>query len=519
MVQRMEGYRFEQVAIARGFIASEQLEEARRIQEKVREAGLEIDLEEICVKKKWLSHAHLAAIHALVGGGERDLIPGYEILGRLGRGGMGTVYKARQAATGRIVAVKILLPHFANERDAVQRFRREASILCQVHHKNIVEGLDAGFHNGIYYYVMEFVEGGPLSHRISQIGKIDWKEAIGYMKQMAEALSYAEMVRLVHRDIKPDNILIAPDGEAKLMDLGLAKMTMTRPHTTLTETGWMVGTPAYMSPEQMTAGKDADIRADLYSLGMTFFTALTGSAAYQGDSTVEVMQQRITHEIPYKKLALAGVPENLTTIMRHLTVKDRGFRYQSPSELMEDLLLVERGEPPLHARKLPTSRTATVRITQRFIPLPPPPAARRSRRIVLAGALAGVLAFGLIVLAVHNFRPDPAEAAYRSALEFEKKNPDRVEDVLDALLRARPKVAGSPKAAGLEERIGATRARLKREMDHEEGRVRESVLRHLEARQIPEARRAVDQAATAFRCPEWKQVCDSLQALVVARSN
>jgi hypothetical protein len=302
----------------------------------------------------------------------------------------------------------------------------------------------------------------------------------------------------------------------------------------------MVGTPAYMSPEQMSQGKDADVRSDIYSLGMTFFTVLVGAPAYKGDTTISIMQQRMTHDIPYKKLTQAGVPEGLVTIIRYMTVKDRPFRYQTPEDLLQDLVAVERGETPVHAKKLPATRTATQRITQKFtsMPPPPPPPPEPSRKRQWAFAIAlGILALAVVAMSLMQYlRSDVAdastgsivnngkkplsedEAAFRKAADYEAAHPDRIEDALREYQAARAKVKAAAWASKLDEKITACRERLRQAMNESENRLREIISKHLDEKRVLEAQKAVDDAAASFACDEWKQVCRALSALILSRS-
>ena len=208
-------------------------------------------------------------------------LPQFEILEILGRGGMGAVYKARQPTLDRLVAVKILPPHVAAAPGFAERFQREARALARLNHPNIIAIHDFGRTRegqgaGLYYLVMEYVDGASLRHLIES-GELKPKEALGIVGQICEALQFAHDEGIVHRDIKPDNILIDKKGRVKIADFGIAKlMGEAREDSRLTREGEAVGTPQYMAPEQLEGGHGVDHRADIYSLGVVFYEMLTG---------------------------------------------------------------------------------------------------------------------------------------------------------------------------------------------------------------------------------------------------
>ena len=335
---------FAKVAISRGFITPDQLREALGIQKRVEEAGIQEDLGAILLKKGWLRPEQLAEIHSGLDQGIKEFLQGFEILATVGRGGMGTVYRAKRQSDGAIVALKTLLPSFAREKDAVDRFMRESEVLQKLHHPHIVAAQEAGFQNDVYYLVMEFVEGDTLAKVIKARGKLPWKETIKIVKAVAFALEHASRYGVVHRDIKPDNLILTPSGGVKIMDLGLAKMIGGERETTLTQSGFVLGTPAFMSPEQVQGQKDIDVRSDIYSLGITLYCALTGVPPFRDENPLVVLQMRLKEDVPFGKLREMGVPEEVISIGRKMTMRDPRHRYQSPTELLEDLMSLEAGE-------------------------------------------------------------------------------------------------------------------------------------------------------------------------------
>jgi serine/threonine-protein kinase len=273
-------------------------------------------------------------------------IPGFLILERIGRGCMGVVYKARQTSVDRIVAVKILLPSLAKNPSYVQRFVREAKMAAALSHPNLVSVIDAGAANGLYYFVMEYVDGKTVGERLHDIGRYDEKEALRIALDVAEALQHAHEQGLIHRDVKPDNIMIHRD-RAKLADLGLARPT-TDERWALAEAGLAVGTPFYISPEQARGEVQIDIRTDLYSLGATLYHLVTGRPPFQGETSAEVTRQHADFNItaPPPDHLNDNISSGFGVVVETLLAKDRKLRYQQPRDLIHDLKNLIAGQPP-----------------------------------------------------------------------------------------------------------------------------------------------------------------------------
>ncbi len=202
--------------------------------------------------------------------------PDLEIMDLLGRGGMGVVYKARQTRLDRLVALKILSPRFASDPAFEERFAREARALARLSHPNIVAVHDFGEKSGVYYFLMEFVDGANLREAL-ETGQLTPEQALAIVPKICDALQFAHDRGVVHRDIKPENVLLTTEGEVKIADFGLAKLGATKPgELTLTAAGQVMGTPHYMAPEQFENPGSVDHRADIYSLGVVFYEMLTG---------------------------------------------------------------------------------------------------------------------------------------------------------------------------------------------------------------------------------------------------
>jgi len=276
-------------------------------------------------------------------------IGNFELLEKLGQGGMGTVYKARQVSMDRIVALKILPPSFAKRKEFIERFFREARASAKLNHPNIVNGIDVGQDNGLYYFAMEFVDGSSVNTLLKHGAIKEFRCAeIGH--DIAQALAHAHQNGILHRDIKPDNILIDSTGLAKLCDLGLARVdSESEEQKGLTQQGQAVGTPHYISPEQAKGIRDLDMRTDLYSLGATLYHMVTGKTMYEGPTSVVIMTKHLTDKAVTPTSINSGVSKGFVTVLARLLAKDRNDRYVSAQHLADDLKRVQNGLNPTNA--------------------------------------------------------------------------------------------------------------------------------------------------------------------------
>jgi tRNA A-37 threonylcarbamoyl transferase component Bud32 len=267
----------------------------------------------------------------------------YEILDRVGAGAMGTVFKARHKKLGRIVALKVLRPSLARDARYVDRLRREARIVASLNHPNIVTGYDLGEEGSYHYFVMEFVEGKSLRSLLAEWGVFPEERVLEVATQAASALDHAWQRGVIHRDIKPGNILIDESGAVKLTDMGLAKGPAD---LALTRDGATVGTPQYISPEQARNPQDVDVRSDLYSLGATLYHMATGVPPFHADSLAQMID-KVLHETPPSPRELnVQISEGFSLVLRKLLAKDVQVRYQTPRELLDDLERVSKSLPP-----------------------------------------------------------------------------------------------------------------------------------------------------------------------------
>jgi eukaryotic-like serine/threonine-protein kinase len=310
---------------------------------------------EIMVDAKVLTRSQMSRLKQETGEVSKRLqIPGYQMIDKLGKGSMGVVFKARQLSVDRIVAIKILLLPLAQNKEFIKRFEREAMIAAKLAHNNVVNAIDAGQIDGTYYFVMEYVEGPTIKDFLDKNKVFEEKDAIRINLAIAEALKHAAQKGLIHRDIKPENVILTKDGGVKLADLGLARLTGDEKWG-LAEAGMAIGTPYYISPEQVRGETNIDIRADIYSLGATLYHMVTGKVPYGGDTPNDVMRKHVD-------LKVAIVPPDhlnpnlsggLGMVVETMMAKNREHRYQTPDDLILDLKCLQRGESPMIAGQKP----------------------------------------------------------------------------------------------------------------------------------------------------------------------
>lgn len=384
-------------------ITPEKLQAAIERRRDILKTGVSVSLEDVLVKQGFLSAHQVNMIHAAIGKGRTDLLEGYEILGKIGQGGMGAVYKARQIALDRLVAIKILLPSFSKEKDSVDRFLREARVLAKLSHPNIVNGIDAGHQKEIYYYVMEFVEGMNVAQILSETGKLPPGRALSIARQVASALDHAHRHGILHRDIKPGNIIIDSQGVAKLTDLGLAKLTNAQQDASITQTGLIVGSPAYMSPEQ-ALDKGLDIRSDMYSLGVTLFEMLTGERPFEAATAMAILARKVQEEFPVDPLRRHHVSDAVISVIGKMCARAREDRHATPAELIADL--DRAGTSSTQRFATPRSMSRVMRTTQRIAI----PARRSTPLAAIVITVAGVVGMLVLVMSAPSKRASPPPA-------------------------------------------------------------------------------------------------------------
>lgn len=372
------------LAVRKGWITPAQVEEARRVRQHLAGEGIQDFVLDILCRMRHLSDAHLKALRKELGLPVVQL-GDYEIIGRVGRGGMGTVYKALRRSTGQMVALKVIPPATAANADTAARLQHEARAAAALSHPNIVRAYDTGAVNGIYYFAMEFVEGETLASILRRVGRIAEAQAVEIALAVASALQHIHQRGMIHRDVKPSNIMITVGGEIKLCDLGLAKAM--EGDATLTQAGIVIGSPIYMSPEQTQGDPDLDGRTDLYSLGATLVHAVTGA----------LPSDRMHRE------TIDGISPSFQAILKKLTARHARLRYPTADIVMEDLQRLKQGQP-IHAVDFeftPSEKSRVVRVRA------PRRRARSSSGVGVFLALGGAAAVVAIVLFTSQPRATP----------------------------------------------------------------------------------------------------------------
>jgi serine/threonine-protein kinase len=345
-------FNLEKSILRRGLATAAEIEVCKAHKAKLASQGQDTKgLLEIMVEAKVLTKNQSMRLLKEIGdANKRFEIPGYQIIEKLGKGSMGMVFKARQTSVDRIVAVKILLDALAQNKEFIKRFDREAKIAAKLSHNNIVNAIDAGEVNGHHFFVMEYVEGSTIKDALDRNEVYDEKAALRIVLAVAEALKHAHQRGLIHRDIKPENVIITKQGDVKLADLGLARLTADEKWA-MSEAGMAIGTPYYISPEQVRGQVDVDIRADIYSLGASLYHMVTGRVPYDGETPTEVMRKHVDKNVPLvpPDHLNTGLSSGLGMVVETMLAKNRENRYRNPDDLILDLKCLLQGESPMIA--------------------------------------------------------------------------------------------------------------------------------------------------------------------------
>lgn len=298
-----------------------------------------------------------------------SMIGEYEVIDKLGSGSMGDVYKARHPKTNLKVAIKILSEALSHSERAKQRFQREITQSESLKHPNLIEAYSHGEFRGRMYYVMEFVDGITTKKELVSRGPFDELRILEIMIQISQALQYAATKNIIHRDIKPDNIMITYDGKAKLCDMGLAK-SMDENNERVTLMGTVLGTPQYMSPEQAQGEENLDTRSDMFSLGSTWYNLVTGAVPFEGQEPLAIMHSLInTEPVPIQDRN-PKISDGMCAVIAKMMMKDRDKRYQNFTELLEDLYRLKRREPTVAEQsiELPVSKLKQQKFLECYVP-------------------------------------------------------------------------------------------------------------------------------------------------------
>ena len=329
-------------------------EEIRHCKEeqKARASENPVTLQQLLLEKRFLTKTQALRLQNDIRESKDTAgqIPGYKVLGKLGSGAMAVVYKAKQLSLDRVVAIKVLPKKFVEKSDYVERFYKEGKIAAKLNHNNIVQAIDVGEVGGLYYFVMEYVEGKTLYDDLSK-GKIfDETEALEIILQLSHALSHAHSLGLIHRDVKPKNIMINKDGVVKLADMGLARETSDI-KAAKHEQGKAFGTPYYIAPEQIRGLVDIDGRADIYALGATLFHMVTGRVPFEATTPSEVMKKHLKEPLVPPDHINTVLSAGISEVIEVMMAKNRDERYKSMESVIADMDAVLNGRPPLVARQ------------------------------------------------------------------------------------------------------------------------------------------------------------------------
>jgi eukaryotic-like serine/threonine-protein kinase len=337
----------------------------------------------------------------------------YRVEQELGRGGMAKVYRGQDTVLGRTVAIKILAPQFADDQDFVHRFRREAQAAARISNQHLVSVFDTGSDDGVHFIVMEYVDGRTLADLIAGGGRIMPDRAIEVAIDVCRALEAAHAQGVIHRDIKPGNIMLDENGQVKVTDFGIARVTTNA--DTIAQTAAVLGTASYLSPEQ-AQGQPVDGRSDLYSLGCVLYEMVTGRPPFLGDSPVAVASKHVLEQpTPPSRLNPDVTPDLDAVILRALA-KNPANRYQTAEEFREDLERVRRGLPVNATPLLPAGTTQVIdRPASRTAVLPPTaqPEPERSNwwvPVLVTLLILGLLALVLFLLARNLLNDEPPVA-------------------------------------------------------------------------------------------------------------
>jgi serine/threonine protein kinase len=353
VADRSEDSQICRVLIERQLVTPEEIRAASDQRRQLVAGGHERPLTDVLVDLGFLTRTQLQRAHGSnedSGGRPAQQLPGYQILNKCGAGAMAVVYRAKQLSLNRTVAIKVLPKRLSRNTEFVERFYREGRAAAQLNHPNIVQAIDVAEANSYHYFVMEFVEGCTVYDELAQAKVYSEHEAVDIITQIARALLHAHERGFIHRDVKPKNIMLTGERVAKLADMGLARET-TDVQAAMAEAGRAYGTPYYIAPEQIRGEVDIDHRADLYSLGATFYHMVTGRVPFEGPTPSAVMHKHLKETLTPPDHLNTSLTSGCGAMIETLMAKNRDDRYPSARELLVDLERLARNQAPEYAQR------------------------------------------------------------------------------------------------------------------------------------------------------------------------
>jgi len=339
------------LVVEQGLATHEEVEQCVTLQKELTAQGSPKSLADCLIDEGVVTRRQVERTVARIEESHRgQQIPGYKVLSKIGSGAMATVFKARQLSLDRIVAIKVLDRKLSENAEYVERFYKEGKAAAKLNHANIVQAFDVGEAGGFHYFVMEYVKGHTLYDELAGGKPLSEERALQIIVQIARALEHAHKQGLIHRDVKPKNIMLTEDGLAKLADMGLARVASDE-QVAQAEAGRAFGTPYYISPEQIRGEVDIDFRADIYSLGATLYHALTGHVPFEAPTPAAVMHKHLKEPLIPPDHVNTELSTGVGEVVEVMMAKDRNQRYSSTKDCLGDLEAVAAGQAPLMARQ------------------------------------------------------------------------------------------------------------------------------------------------------------------------
>ncbi len=400
------------LVVDQGLATPEEVQHCLVISKQSAEEKSQRSLVQLLVDHEYVTKRQISRLKAILEA-ERSgqKIPGYRVLGKLGAGAMATVFKAKQLSLDRVVAIKLLPRKFSGNPQFIERFYAEGRAAAQLNHPNIVQAYDVGKAGDYHYFVMEYVDGRTVYDDIVRHRRYSEADALEVVIQIAEALHHAHQRGLIHRDVKPKNIMLTKEGVAKLADMGLARAVSDK-EMAEAEAGKAFGTPYYISPEQIRGEVSVGPAADIYSLGATLYHMVTGNVPFDGKNPSAVMHKHLKAELIPPDTVNARLSAGISEVIEMMMAKSPRERYKGCQDLLGDLRAVRRGEsPPIaHRDVIPAETLASLARAEAAAPGElasnesggGPPAVRAWLFILMVSLLVVSVVFNVVLLATRG---------------------------------------------------------------------------------------------------------------------